>query len=311
MKIRDVAGISIRADVKLGDQDLQTDEIRIAEALITPQSELIGKTLKEANFRVEYGLSALAIYRHGRSLRDKIGRIRLRMGDLLLLQGPAERVNHFRRHDDFWILEEMDPSSYRRKRGLYTAAFFFVAVAVAALGVLPISVCFLGAALMTVASRSITIDEAYEFIHWKLLILIGGMTAFGVAMNKTGAAAFLAGWVVSTLGPFGVTAILLGLFVMTILLTQPLSNAAAALVVAPIAVETAQKLGANPRTFAIAIMLAASISFIAPFEPSCVLVYGPGKYRFRDFVKTGVLLTIIMVVLVLFVMPLFWPLYPD
>jgi di/tricarboxylate transporter len=309
MKIKEIAGIDIKAEAKLGDQDLETDEIKIAEALVTPQSDLIGKTLKEANFRAQYGLTAMAIYRHGHSLRDKIGRIPLRMGDLLLIQGAADRLNYFRRHPDFWILEEMDPSLYRRRKGLYTAAFFALAVLIGATGWLPLSICFLGAALLTIVSRSITIDEAYEFINWKLLVLIGGMTAFGVAMDKTGAAEFLANWVVTGLGGFGVTAILGGLFILTILLTQPMSNAAAALVVLPIAIETAQKLGANERTFAIAIMLAASISFIAPFEPACILVYGPGKYKFMDFIKTGMLLTVILMLLVLLILPMFWPLY--
>ena len=113
------------------------------------------------------------------------------------------------------------------------------------------------------------------------------------------------------LEPFGIRIVLAGLFVLTILLTQPMSNAAAALVVLPIAIQTAQKLGANQRSFAIAIMLAASISFIAPFEPACILVYGPGKYKFMDFIRTGVLLTFILMLVVLFILPVFWPLYPK
>jgi di/tricarboxylate transporter len=121
----------------------------------------------------------------------------------------------------------------------------------------------------------------------------------------------LAHGVVDLLEPFGVRAILAGFVVLTILLTQPMSNAAAALVVLPVALQTARVLGASERTFAIGIMLAASVSFIAPFEPACVLVYGPGKYRFRDFVKTGALLTAILTVIVLVLLPVFWPLYPD
>ena len=144
------------------------------------------------------------------------------------------------------------------------------------------------------------------------------MTAFGTAMSKTGAAEFLARTIVDGLNPivsqmsdpYGVLLILGGFFLLTVVLTQPMSNAAAALVVLPVALETAQRLGVNERTFAIAIMLAASVSFITPFEPSCILVYGPGKYRFRDFLKTGLLLTVILVLLVLFVVPFFWPLHP-
>jgi di/tricarboxylate transporter len=310
LKVRETAGIAIRPETKITDKDLQTDEIKIVEALITPQSDLIGRTLKEANFRARYGLTAIAINRHGQSLLDKIGHIRLRMGDLLLIQGPAERFDYSPRYQDFWILEAISPKLYQKSKGLYTVAFFLTAILVAGLGLLPLSISFLGAALMTVLFRAITIEEAYEFIDWRLIILIGGMTAFGVAMDKTGTADFLAKWIVLGLEPFGIMVILAGLFMLTILLTQPMSNAAAALVVLPIAIETAQRLGADERSFAIAIMLAASISFIAPFEPACVLVYGPGKYKFIDFIKTGALLTAILMLAVLLLIPVFWPLYP-
>ncbi|HXG67668.1 MAG TPA: SLC13 family permease [Blastocatellia bacterium] len=310
IKVKETAGIEIKADLKLGDKDLQSDEIKMFEVLVTPQSDLIGRTLKEADFRARYGMTALAINRHGQPVREKIGRIRLRMGDLLLVQGPADRVDFLRRTPDLWILEELNPALYRKGKGLYTVAFFAAAIVVGAVGWLPLSVCFLAAAVLTVLFRCISVDEAYEFIDWRLIILIGGMTAFGTAMTKTGAAAFLAAWIVRLLQPFGEMVILAGFFLLTMILTQPMSNAAAALVVLPVAIETAQGLGANERTFAIAIMLAASVSFVTPFEPSCILVYGPGRYRFIDFVKIGLLLTILLMAVVLFLLPMFWPMHP-
>ncbi len=309
IKVKETAGIEIRADLKLGDRDLQTDEVRIAEALIVPQSDLIGRTLKSANFRQRYGLVVLAVYRHGQSLRDKIGRIRLLLGDLLLVQGSADRLEFWRRNPDFWILEEMTPPLHRRQKGLYIIAFFAGAVLISGLGWLPLSIAFLSAAVLAILFRCLTVEEAYQFIDWRLMILIGGMTAFGVAMEKTGTAEFLATWLVYVLEPLGIMAVMAGFFVLTILLTQPMSNAAAALVVLPVALNAAQHLGLNPRTFAVAIMLAASISFIAPFEPAAVLVYGPGKYKFMDFVRTGAGLTLILMLLVLFLVPIFWPLY--
>jgi di/tricarboxylate transporter len=318
IKVKETSGIEILADVKVGDRELQNENIKIAEVLVTSQSDLIGQTLKEANFRARYGMAALAIYRHGQSLREKIGRIKLKLGDLLLLQGPAERLDDLKRHPDLWILEEFHPNAKPKKRGLYTLGFFIMAIVAGSFEWLPLSIAFLAAATISVLFRSLTPEEAYEFIDWRLLILIGGMTAFGTAMDKTGAAEFLASHIINAMNPlvgslpepFGVLLILASFFVLTVVLTQPMSNAAAALVVLPIALETAQKLGVNQRTFAIAIMLAASVSFITPFEPSCILVYGPGKYKFMDFVKTGVLLTIILMVIVLIVVPIFWPLHP-
>ncbi|EKD37693.1 MAG: citrate transporter, partial [uncultured bacterium] len=142
--------------------------------------------------------------------------------------------------------------------------------------------------------------------------LIGGMTAFGTAMDDrhSGAAEYLAGLIVDNLGPFGDMVVLAGFFLITMVLTQPMSNAAAALVVLPVALEAAQVLGANERTFAIAIMLAASVSFVTPFEPSCTLVYGPGKYKFIDFLKTGLLLSIILMTVILIMVPMLWPMHP-
>jgi di/tricarboxylate transporter len=310
IKVRETTGIEIKADLKLDERDLQSDDIRMAEALIIPQSDLRGRTIKGANFRQRYDLTVLAIYRHGQPLREKIGRIKLQLGDLLLIQGPAERLDFLRRNPDFWVLEEWSPPLHRQKKGLYTLAFFATAIIVGGLGWLPLSIAFLAAAVLTILARCITLEEAYQFINWRLMILIGGMTAFGIAMQKTGAAEFLARWLVAGLEPWGITALIAGFFVLTILLTQPMSNAAAALVVLPVALSAAQRLEVNERTFAIAIMLAASISFIAPFEPACILVYGPGKYKFMDFVKTGAGLTLILMLLVLFFIPIFWPLYP-
>ena len=312
IKVKETAGIEIHADVRLGDPDLQSDDIKIMEVIVTPQSDLIGQTLKEVNFRARYGMTALAINRHSQSLREKIGRIRLRMGDMLLVQGPADRLAGFRSQSDFWIIEEFQPSAFRKSKGIRTLAFFFLAIILGGLGWLPLSISFLAAAVLTILSRSITIEEAYEFIDWRLIILIGGMTAFGTAMDDrhSGAAKYLAGLIVNNLGSYGDMVVLSGFFLITMLLTLPMSNAAAALVVLPVALEAAQGLGANERTFAIAIMLAASVSFVTPFEPSCILVYGPGKYKFLDFLKVGLLLSIILMVVILIMVPIIWPMHP-
>lgn len=311
MKVKDVAGVEIRALLNLQDSDLQSEDSRIAEALVMPQSNLIDRTLKEVNFRQRYGLTALAIYRHGQSLCDKIGRIRLRVGDVLLLYGQSERLQNLRRNPDLTILEEITPPEARQKRGFYASIIFGAAILLGGIGWVPLSISFLSAAVLTMLMRCITAEEAYQFIDWRLLILIGGMTSFGAAMEKTGTAGFLAGHIIRLLEPFGVMTIIAGFCFLTIVLTQPMSNAAAALVVLPVALNSAHRLGANERTFAIAIMLAASVSLITPFEPSCILVYGPGKYRFTDFVKTGSLLTVILAAVLLLLLPVFWPVYPS
>jgi di/tricarboxylate transporter len=308
LRVKETTGIEIKPEMELRDLELEGENIKIAEALINPRSNLIGATVRDIGFRERFGVVVLAIFRHGLSPRDKLEKVRLRMGDILLVQGEPEQIGFLRQDPAVSILEEVRPTLYRRQRGLLAAGIFLVAIVVAGFNWLPLSVCFLLAAVITILCRCIRIEEAYEFIDWRLLILIGGMTAFGVAMEKTSAAGWLAEGIVHLLRPLGARGILTGFFLLTILLTQPMSNAAAALVVLPIALNTARELGVNERTFAMAIMLGASISFITPLEPACILVYGPGKYRFSDFVKNGVGLTLILAVIVFFLVPAFWPL---
>ncbi len=308
LKIRETNGIQIRADT-LDEAALLTKNSQLAEVLITNgESDLIGKTIKSSDFRKRFGLVVLAVNRAGQTLRDKISHIELRLGDLLLVQGTPERIQYIREMHDLAILGEFTPVMFRYKRGIFTILLFMLAVLAGTVGLAPLSVCFLTAAVGTVLIKALTVEKAYTSIDWRLLILIGGMSAFGGAMEKTGASRFLAENIVDLLQPYGTMAILTGFILLTILLTQPMSNAAAALVVLPIALKTAEALQVNPRTFAIGVMLAASVSLITPFEPSCILVYGPGRYKFADFFRTGSVLTLILLVLIVFLVPYFWPL---
>jgi di/tricarboxylate transporter len=186
--------------------------------------------------------------------------------------------------------------------------FLALALAAGGFGVVPLSIALLLAAVATVLTGAITTEEAYRVIEWRLLILIGGMTAFGTAMLKSGAAAFLAQGIVAALGDFGSLAVLGGFALLTVALTQPMSNAAAALVVLPVAMQAAAQLDANPRSFAVGIALAASVSLATPLEPSCLIVYGPGRYRFIDFIRVGGPLTCILLAVLLLLIPVFWPL---
>jgi di/tricarboxylate transporter len=162
--------------------------------------------------------------------------------------------------------------------------------------------------MILLATQSLRMPEVYEFIDWRLLILIACMMSFGVAMEKTRADQYLADLIVSSTGQYGPTAVLAGFFLMTVALTQPMSNQAAALVMLPISIKTALALGLNPRTFAVTVTYAASCSFLTPLEPASVLVYTPGRYRFADFLKVGSILTIAVFAIVIWLVPVFWPL---
>lgn len=305
MKVKEEAGIEIRADVFI-DSALQRDRLRLAEVLVTPQSHLVNNTLQQVRFRHEYGLVVLAIKRHEHPILEQIGKTPLRIGDILLVQGDQERISYYRRSRDLNVLEDFKPLLYRKKKGLFSVSVFLSAVLVSMFGWLSAPIAFLTAALLVVAARVVTLDKAYEVIDFRLLILIAGMTAMGTAMTKTGAAAWITQELLTFLEPFGCTAIMAGLVVLTVFLTQPLSNAAAALVVMPIALEAAKRIHVDPHPFAVAVMLSASVSLVTPFEPSCLLVYAPGRYRFMDFFKTGFFLTVVLMIILVIMIPRYW-----
>ncbi|HWM95050.1 MAG TPA: SLC13 family permease [Thermoanaerobaculia bacterium] len=308
LQVKETAGIEIKSDLKMGDLVLGTETMKIAEAILMPQSNIVGRTIKELDFRRRFGVSVIAIYRRGHALATRIGGLPLRVGDVLLVQGRPEQLRGLADNPDLLILLETEHQPARRRKGLYAVGIFLLAVIASSFELVPLPIAFLVAALAVIGTRLITMEEAYGLIDWRLLILIAGMTSFGLAMRKTGAAEYVAGLIAGWTGGLPVVFLMLAFAVLTILLTQPMSNAAAALVVLPVAMDTAIKLGHDPRAFAVLVTLAASLSFITPFEPSCLIVYGPGRYRFRDFLVCGLPLTALVVVMLLVLVPVFWPL---
>lgn len=307
MKVRAAEGIEIRADVKFGDADLKGED-EIMELLITPLSALRGRQLDELDLAGRHGIIVLAINRHGHLLRNKLKSVRLEMGDQLLVRGSRDTLAAIRTGPDFAPFGEQNFDLHRPRKGMMTLLFLLGGVAVSAMGIVSLPVGLLAAAVACVCIKALPAHRMYEVIEWRLLVLIAGMIALGAVMEKTGAADLVASYIVMALKPGGEVAVLAGFVLLTVVLTQPMSNAAAALVILPIAFSTAAQLGANPRSFAIAICYAASVSLVAPFEPSSLLVYGPGKYRVMDFLKIGGLLTLLLVIIILFGVPLLWPL---
>ncbi|MCV2872644.1 SLC13 family permease [Defluviimonas sp. WL0050] len=285
----------------------QKADVSLVEALIAPQSRLVGQTLKQLGFFDEFRGVVLAIYRRNLSRPARIENMRLRAGDVLLLQGPEEALGQLRGGKDLRVLVEVDETAMTRREGLLTLGALTAAIVAGALGLVPFSVAVLIAVLTVVLSGGITMEQAYRSIDWRLLILIGGMTSLGVAMETSGAARFLADHIVGVGSVFGPRAAMAAFALLAIVLTQPMSNAAAALTVMPVAVAAAPGLGLEPRTLAVLVTLSASLSFISPLEPACLLVYDLGRYRFMDYVRAGTPLTLISLVLLLILVPVFWP----
>jgi di/tricarboxylate transporter len=308
IKIKKIEGLDILEDLSVRGAGFDLDGAGIAEVLLTPKSSLVGTTLRASNFRQRSGLSVLAIHRGAQVMTKHPGDVSLLAGDVLLIQGSLERMRTSEENGEVVILTQHDHNSKAQAKGLLILAAFALAVVVGSTGWAPISIALLSVAIIAVLTKSISLDSVYENIDWRLLILIGGMTAFGQAMGNSGAAQLLASAINESLGSLGPHAVLAGFCLLTVLLTQPMSNAAAALVTLPVALQTAVQMGVNARPFAIGVMLSASVSMLTPFEPSCILVYGPGKYRFADFLKVGGLITLVLLGLIIWLVPVWWPL---
>ncbi len=306
MHLKEATGVEIKAEAVT--KHLDPERVKMMEVIVLPGSDLIGQTLETTDFRRRFGLNVLALYRRGRTLVEKLSRFPLGVGDTLLVLGRDETVAALRAREDLMVLGEVPVSNFRRNKAHWALVIFLGAIGLSASGWLPVAVCFLLGATLMVMSGCLTVQEAYESIHWQVLVLIAGMFSLGTAMETTGAARFLAEFLVSMMGELGALPMLAAFFWITVLLTQPLSNAAAALLVLPTAINTAGLLEVNPRTFAMMVCMGASISLITPFEPACLLVYGPGKYQFLDFVKNGGLITLLAFCVCLALIPLYWPL---
>src|SRR5688572_3361853 len=313
LKIKDTAGIDIKADVKLTDPSPanpspENKAASLVEVILMPKSPLIGRTLKGYRFRERYGLQVLGLNRHGENIRRKLSQTPLRMGDVLLLQGTPASVSALQDQNVARVLNAVREDRPNRVRAKRAVLIFVLALALGTFKVVSFPIAVMIGTLGMFLTKCLTPEEAYREVEWKAVILIGSMLGLGVAMEHTGAAAYLAGMIAEFAGKAGPLWVLGGFFILTVVLTQPMSNQAAAVVILPVAIQTALKLGLNPRTFAMMIAVAASCSYLTPLEPSCLMVYGPGKYRFMDFLKVGSLLTIVIYVIAILLVPVVWPL---
>ncbi len=309
LKIKDRTGIDIKADAKLLSTHFKENpgELEILEVMVMPRSRLVGRTLKNFRFRERYGMQVLAINRSGETIQHKISRTALRVGDVLLIQGPSNRMRQLDLENHFRILEIIERNPTNQRRAPLATGIFFGALILAALNIVPIAVAVLIGAFLVFLTRCITPEEAYREVEWKALILIGCMLAFGKAMQESGTADYLADQIVNMSGEASPMILLTVFFTLTVILTQPMSNQAAAAVVLPVAIQTATRLNFDPRTFGIMIAVAASTSYLTPLEPACLMVYGAGNYKFIDFVKVGLPLTLIIYVISIILVPMIWP----
>ena len=283
----------------------------LAELIVPPRSPVVGRTLRQLAFRGRYGVPVLAIQRHGVALHDRIRDVALETGDVLLVQGSPRQLREIHRTGQLALLGPVELPAKRIRKIKFSVPILVGVVLLAASGVTPILVSALLGVIAMFLTGCLKPEEAYREVDWMVIVLLGTLIPLGIAMQHTGAAEFLAVRLLRVTSPLGLLGVLAAVYLLTSILTELISNNAAAVVLTPIAVATGIGLGVSPLPFVIAVMFAASNSFLTPIGyQTNTFVFGPGGYRFSDFFRVGAPLSVILLVAAVIVIPLFFPFHP-
>jgi di/tricarboxylate transporter len=282
--------------------------VHLTEVVIAPRSPAIGKTLKELRFRTKFGMTTVALWREGRSYRTDVGDFPLEAGDALLMVGATGRITLLAEEPGYIVLNGAHALPLPNKRkAILAVAITALVLLLSGANILPSAEAMLAGAAALVLTGCINMEEAYRAIEWRVVVLIAGMLPIGAALVETGLAAQIGQAFTVALAPAGPLALIAGLYLFTVLLTQLVGGQVAALIVGPIAVSAAVQLGVNPPAVGVAVAMACSAAFLTPIaHPVNVLMMGPGGYTFNDFLRVGLGMTIVCFVTVLLVIPLFW-----
>ena len=303
-KLKGRRGIALRQE----NGHAVSEEAMLVEAVVASGSKLDGRSLKQARFGSRYGLTALAVRHRGRVMRDDLESMKLRAGDVLLFEVEAPHLDQLRDDKTFVLISQVDLPAFRTSLMLTAVAVVTGVVVAAASGAVPIVAGAIIGCILMVMTRCLTLDEAYASINWQVIFLLAGVLTLGTALEKTGAARLLGGYMVESVGAWGPMALVSVIYLATSILTEIMSNNATAALLAPIAISAAESLGIDSRPLLMAITFAASASFMTPVGyQTNTLIYGPGQFRYADFLKVGTPLNILFWVLATIFIPIFWP----
>ncbi len=309
--LRGLQELEIDTKVPANVSSFESERLTLMDATLDPRSALAGRTVGELNFRERYGIELAGIWREGETVGTELADERLQVGDALLLLGPRDRLQLLATDTDFLILTPLgqEPPDTRRAP---LAAFIMAGVVITVmLGYAPISIAAVIGGTIMVLTGCLTMEQAYRSIDWRAIFLIAGMLPLGTAMQDTGAAEYLANQVMTLLGDAGPWPVIMGLYILTAMATMIIPTAALVVLMSPIVLSAMADLGVAPETAMMAVAMAASASFTSPIShPANILVMGPGGYRFVDYLKVGVPLTIVVFITVMVLLPILWPLVP-
>lgn len=301
-------------DIELMDQeesdiqDLESDDIQLAEAVLAPRSSLEGNTLREMNFREKYGVNVLAIWREGRSFRTNLHNIPLKFGEALLLYGKRETIQRLGKESELILLTQIPQDRIKKRKALTSVLIMSGMLTPVVLGYIPIAIAAVLAVVMMVLTSCIKMEEAYKSIEWRSVFLIAGMLPLGIAIENTGAANIMADGVVSIVGRFGPMGLVAGLYLLTSFSTLAIPPPALVVVMSPIAITIAEQFSISPEPLMMSVAIAAAGTFLSPVSHAAnLLVMGPGGYRFMDFFKIGLPLSLIILAIIMVLMPFVFP----
>ncbi len=313
LTLKEAGNVAIGAQAGRGTafEPVQTSESVVMEGVLGPNSRLIGRRLAGIGLARLFGVYVLAIHRRGENMARQLDELRFEVGDTVLLEGPPRGLRDVFEEGYLNNLTETSERAIRRDKAPIAIVAVLLVMGLAAIELMPIAGLALIAATAVVAFGCLDHQEAYQSVRWDILMLIFGMLALGIAMDKTGAAAFVVGGLARLTDGYGPLVLLVVIYAFTSFVTEVMSNNAAAILITPVAIGLANELGIDPRPFIVAVMFAASASFATPIGyQTNTLVYRAGGYKFMDFVRFGGPLNLIFIVVAAIVIPIFWPLVP-
>ena len=312
LRMKEVEKVTMLTDEKLTQAELIHDDNTLVECLLTQRADLVGKSLMEINFRRRFGSFILAIRREGAILRRKIAHVILRAFDTLLVYGPRDKIKELSDSGNFIVLGELEATLQKHRFWWVSLVVIVGAVILAALGIVPILTGVLVGLMLLLILRIISTNEAYQSISWQVIVLIAALIPIGIVIQKSGTADWMATAMKNIVDQFDPAArpvaMVSLIYLVTMIMTEMASNAATAIIMTPIAISAAIQLGLDPRPFIFSVCFAASASFITPIGyQTNLMVYGPGGYKFSDYVKVGLPLAVSLWIMATFLIPIMWP----
>ncbi|ABU58662.1 SLC13 family permease [Roseiflexus castenholzii] len=280
--------------------------IELAEVIVGPRAPFTGQTLQQLRFRTKFGLTVVSLWREGRSYRTNVGTIPLAAGDALLITGPLDRIQQLAEEPGFIVLHTQPAEQLVGRQAVIAGVITLVVLLAATTGWIATGEAMLAGAAALIISGCITMDDAYRAIEWRVITMIAGLLPIGIALTETGLGAKIGTLLTSKLVVYGPMALLTGLFLTTVLMTQLVGGQVTPLIIGPIAISAALNAHVNPQAIAVAVAIGCSTAFLTPIAHPVSLMMGPGNYRSGDFLRVGLGLTVVCLLTLLIVMPLVW-----